>query len=74
MLIYNLAVWCVWLQNLFSHIKGRALVGGVLKNRLLRKVFGPKREEVTGNWGKLHIEEFHELHSLPDIQVINHGK
>jgi hypothetical protein len=35
--------------------------------RVLRKVFGPKREEVTGTWRKLHIEEFHELHSLADI-------
>jgi hypothetical protein len=41
---------------------------------VLRKVFGPKREEVAGNWRKLHIEEFRELHSLPDIQVINRGK
>jgi len=46
----------------------------VLKNRVLRKVSGPKREEVTRNWRKLHIEEFHELHSLPDIRVINQGK
>jgi len=46
----------------------------LLKNRVLRKVFGPKREEVTGNWRILHIEEFHELHSLPDIKVINQGK
>jgi hypothetical protein len=30
----------------------------VLKIRVLRKVFGPKREEVAGNWRKLHIEEF----------------
>jgi len=46
----------------------------MLKNRVLRKVSGPTREEVTGNWRKLHIEEFHELHSLPDILVINQGK
>jgi len=43
----------------------------VLKNRVLRKVSGPKRGEVSRNWRKLHIEEFHELHSLPDIWVIN---
>jgi len=37
------------------------------KNRILRKVFGPKREKVTGYWGKLHKEEFSDLYSLPNI-------
>jgi hypothetical protein len=36
----------------------------LLKNRVLRKGFGPKREEITGNWRKLHIQEFHELYSF----------
>jgi hypothetical protein len=39
----------------------------VFENRVLRKTFGHKREEVTGNWRKLHSEELHDLHSTPSI-------
>ena len=34
---------------------------------MLRKVFGPKRDEVTGEWRKLHNEELNYLYSLPNI-------
>jgi hypothetical protein len=39
----------------------------VFENRVLRRIFGPKRDEVTGDWRKLHNEEFHNLYSLPNI-------
>ena len=39
----------------------------VFENRLLRRVFGPKRDEVTGEWRKLHNEELNDLYSLPNI-------
>jgi len=39
----------------------------VFKNRVLRKVFGPNRDEVTGEWRKLHKEELNDLYSLPSI-------
>jgi hypothetical protein len=39
----------------------------VFENRVLRRIFGPKRDEVTGEWRKLHNEELHNLHSSPDI-------
>jgi hypothetical protein len=39
----------------------------VFENRMLRKVFGPKRDEVTGEWKKLHNEELNDLYSLPNI-------
>jgi hypothetical protein len=39
----------------------------VFENRVLRRVFGPKREEVTGEWRKLHNEELNDLYSLPNI-------
>ena len=39
----------------------------VFENRVLRKVFGPKREKVTGEWRKLHNEELNDLYSLPNI-------
>jgi hypothetical protein len=39
----------------------------VFENRVLRKIFGPKRNEVTGEWRKLHSRELHNLYSPPDI-------
>jgi hypothetical protein len=39
----------------------------VFENRVLRRIFGPKRDEVTGEWRKLHNEELHDLYSLPNI-------
>jgi hypothetical protein len=39
----------------------------VFENRFLRRIFGPKRDEVTGETRKLHSEELHNLYSSPDI-------
>jgi hypothetical protein len=39
----------------------------VFENRVLRRIFGPKRDEVTGEWKKLHNEELCDLYSLPSI-------
>jgi hypothetical protein len=39
----------------------------VFENRVLRKIFGPKRNEVTGEWRKLHNKELHHLYSSPSI-------
>jgi len=39
----------------------------VFENRVLRRIFGPKRDEVTGEWRKLHNEELNELYSSPNI-------
>jgi hypothetical protein len=39
----------------------------VFGNRVLRRIFGPKRDEVTGDWRKLHNEELHNLYSSPNI-------
>jgi hypothetical protein len=39
----------------------------VFENRVLRRVFGPKRDEVTGEWRKFHNEELNDLYSLPNI-------
>jgi hypothetical protein len=39
----------------------------VFENRVMRRIFGRKRDEVTGEWRKLHSEELHNLYSSPDI-------
>jgi hypothetical protein len=39
----------------------------VSENRVLRRIFGPKRDEVTGEWRKLHGGELHNFYSSPDI-------
>jgi hypothetical protein len=39
----------------------------VIENSLLRRMFGPKRDEVTGGWIKLHNEELRDLYSSPSI-------
>jgi hypothetical protein len=39
----------------------------VFENRVLRRIFGPKRDEVTGKWRKLHNEQLHNLYSSPNI-------
>jgi hypothetical protein len=39
----------------------------VFENRVLRRIFGPKRDEMTGEWRKLHNEELRDLYSSPGI-------
>jgi hypothetical protein len=39
----------------------------VLENRVLRRIFGPKKEEVAGNWRRLHNEELHNLYASQSI-------
>jgi hypothetical protein len=41
----------------------------VFENRMLRRIFGPKRDEVTRDWRKLHNEELHNLYSSPNIMI-----
>ena len=54
--------WCeTWSLTLREQCRLR-----VFENRVLRRVFGPKRGEVTGEWRKLH-EELSDLYSLPNI-------
>jgi hypothetical protein len=43
----------------------------VLENRVLRRIFGPKRDEVTGEWREFHNEELRDLYSSPStIRII----
>jgi hypothetical protein len=40
---------------------------GVFENMVLKRIFGPKRDDGTGDWRKLHNEELHNLYSSPNI-------
>jgi hypothetical protein len=57
--LYGRETWCLTLRE--EHILG------VIENRVLRRIFGPKRNEVTGGWRKVHNEEVHDLYSSPNI-------
>jgi hypothetical protein len=47
---------------------------GVFENRVLRRIFGPRRDEVTGEWRKLYNEELRDLYSSPSIIRIIKGR
>jgi hypothetical protein len=57
--LYGCETWSLTLRN-----EHRPRVFG---NRVLRRIFGPKRDEVTGGWRKLHNEELRDLFSAPSI-------
>jgi PAS domain-containing protein len=57
--LYGCETWSLTLRE------GRRL--RVFENRVLRRIFGPKRDEVIGGWRKLHNEELHGLYSSPSI-------
>jgi hypothetical protein len=57
--LYGCETWCLTLRE---ELRLR-----VFENRVLRRIFRPKRDEVTGDRRKLHNEELHNLYSLPNI-------
>jgi hypothetical protein len=60
--LYGCETWCLTVRG--EH-KLR-----VFENRVLRRIFGPKRDRVTGGWRKLYNEELHNLYSSPSIKRI----
>jgi hypothetical protein len=52
---------------LVSHTEGGKKAVRVFDNRVLRRIFEPKRDEATGEWRRLHNEELNDLYSSPNI-------
>jgi PAS domain-containing protein len=59
---YNFTSCFVWVWNLVADIEGERRLR-VFENRVLRRIFGSKRDELTGEWRELHNEEPHDLYS-----------
>jgi hypothetical protein len=57
--LYGCETWAVTLREEYRL--------RVFENTVLRRIFGPKRDKVTGEWRKLHSEELHNLYLSPDI-------
>jgi hypothetical protein len=60
LVLYGCETWSLTLGEERSRLR-------VFENRVLRRILGPKRDEVTGCWRKLHNEELHNLYSSPII-------
>jgi hypothetical protein len=56
--LYGYETWCLALRENTLRVFG---------NRMLRRMYGPKREEVAGGWRKFHNEELDNLYSVPNI-------
>jgi hypothetical protein len=64
LVIYNVVMYGCETWSLILREEHRLRVFG---NGVLRRIFGPKRDEVTGDWRKLHNEELHNLYSSSNI-------
>jgi hypothetical protein len=64
--LYGCKTWSLTLKE--EHILR------VFEYRVLRRIFGPNRDEVTGEWRKLHNEELHDLNSSPSIIRITNSR
>jgi hypothetical protein len=65
----NFACGSVWVKTWSLTLREEHRLR-VLERRVLRRIFGPKRDEVTGEWRKLHNEKLRDLYSSPSIITI----
>jgi hypothetical protein len=54
-------------ENVKIRIRKYIILMRMFEDRVLRRTFGPKRDEMSGDWGKLHNEELHNLYTSPNI-------
>ena len=64
--LFTLLIYCNPTDNFSLTLRDERRLR-MFENRVLRRVFAPKRDEVTGEWRKLHNEELSDLYSLPNI-------
>jgi len=62
--LYGCEVWSLTLRE----ERGQR----VFENRVLRRIFGPRRDEVIEEWRRLHHEKLYDLHSVPSIYYSGH--
>jgi hypothetical protein len=60
--LYGCKTWSLTLRE--------GIILRVFENRVLRRIFGPKKDEVAGGWRKLHNEELYGLYSSPGISRV----
>ena len=56
--------------EILSHTPREGRRQTLFENRVLRRIFGPKRDEVTGEWKKLHNEDLNDLYSPNVVRII----
>jgi len=59
----------LWVWNLVSHTKGRIQIEGVWEQGV-RRISEPEREEVVGEWRRLHNEELHNLYASQNMMKV----
>ena len=69
----NLACCFVWVRNFVARIEGDTKLRA-FENGVLRRVFGPKMDEVKWEWRKLHNEELNDLYSSPSIVLMTKSR
>jgi hypothetical protein len=71
---YCLSFSIFYLRNYFTDFNDVSNGGLHLTLSVLRAIFGPKRDEVTGGWRKLHNEQLHNLYSSPGVIRTNNSR